>query len=183
MLKFFYRYYLGPIKSYLKLLRIRLKYRDSYIATSLVSVDSVSSFSIGAQSRIMKNTVVAIVSHSIPSAIRVGRNTYIGENNNLRAADGVIEIGDNCLISQGITIVTSNHQALKEKLIVVQPWVSQKAKVVIEDDVWIGANAVILPDVTIHKGAVVAAGAVVTKNVPAYAIVGGCPANVLKYRS
>ena len=63
MLKFFYRYYLGPIKSYLKLLRIRLKYRDSYIATSLVSVDSVSSFSIGAQSRIMKNTVVAIVSH------------------------------------------------------------------------------------------------------------------------
>ena len=66
---------------------------------------------------------------------------------------------------------------------VEQPWVSQKAKVLIEDDVWIGANAVILPDVTIHKGAVVAAGAVVTKDVPAYAIVGGCPANVLKYRS
>ncbi|MBR4839888.1 MAG: acyltransferase [Paludibacteraceae bacterium] len=183
MFKFFYRYYVGPLRSYLKLLRLRLKYKDSYIATSLVSVDSVASFSIGPQSRIMKNTVIAIVNHSVPSAIHIGRNTYIGENNNLRAADGVIEIGDNCLISQGVTIVTSNHQSSKEKLMVEQPWVSQKAKVLIEDDVWIGANAVILPDVTIHKGAVVAAGAVVTKDVPAYAIVGGCPANVLKYRS
>jgi len=58
----------------------------------------------------------------------------------------------------------------------------QKAKIIIEDDVWIGANAIILKGVTIGKGAVVAAGAIVTKDVPQYAIVGGNPAKIIKYR-
>ena len=47
---------------------------------------------------------------------------------------------------------------------------------------WVGANSVILPGVTIHKGAVIAAGSIVTKDVPEYAIVAGNPAKVLKYR-
>ena len=54
--------------------------------------------------------------------------------------------------------------------------------VVIGNDVWIGANVIILPGVEIKDGAVIAAGAVVTRNVPAYAIVGGVPAKILKYR-
>jgi acetyltransferase-like isoleucine patch superfamily enzyme len=54
--------------------------------------------------------------------------------------------------------------------------------VVISDDVWIGTRAIILHGVTIGRGAVVAGGAVVTKNVPPYAIVGGIPARVLRYR-
>ena len=54
--------------------------------------------------------------------------------------------------------------------------------IIIKNDVWIGANVVILPGVTIGNGAVVAAGAVVTKSVPPYAIVGGVPAKILKYR-
>lgn len=54
--------------------------------------------------------------------------------------------------------------------------------VMIMDDVWIGCNAVILKGVTINKGAIIGAGAIVTKDVPAYAIVGGNPAKVIKYR-
>jgi len=54
--------------------------------------------------------------------------------------------------------------------------------VTLEDDVWIGANVTILKGVTIHSGSVVAAGAVVTKDVPNDAVVGGIPAKVLKYR-
>lgn len=54
--------------------------------------------------------------------------------------------------------------------------------IVIENDVWIATNAVVLPGVTIHNGAIVAAGAVVTKDVPPYAIVGGVPAKVIRYR-
>ena len=54
--------------------------------------------------------------------------------------------------------------------------------VTIEDDVWIGDRVIILPGVSIHTGAVIAAGALVNKDVPAYAIVGGVPAKILKYR-
>jgi phosphonate metabolism protein (transferase hexapeptide repeat family) len=54
--------------------------------------------------------------------------------------------------------------------------------VVIENDVWIGTNALILPNITIGNGAIVAAGAVVSKNVPPYAVVGGVPARIIKYR-
>lgn len=56
------------------------------------------------------------------------------------------------------------------------------AAVVIEDDVWTGANVTILKDVTIGRGSVVAAGAVVTKSCPLYSIIGGVPAKVLKMR-
>src|SRR5260221_345194 len=55
-------------------------------------------------------------------------------------------------------------------------------KIVIEDDVWIGINAIILPKVTIGRGAIIAAGAVVTKDVEPYAVVGGVPARLIKYR-
>ncbi len=59
---------------------------------------------------------------------------------------------------------------------------TSKGPIVVQDEVWIGTNALILSGVTIGKGAIVAAGAVVTKDVPAYAIVGGNPAKVIKYR-
>jgi acetyltransferase-like isoleucine patch superfamily enzyme len=57
-----------------------------------------------------------------------------------------------------------------------------KGPLIIEDEVWIGANAMIFSGVTVSKGAIVAAGAVVTKDVPPYAIVGGNPAQIIKYR-
>ena len=59
---------------------------------------------------------------------------------------------------------------------------TSKGDIIIEDDVWIGYRAIIMSGVHIGQGAVVAAGAVVTKDVPAYAIVGGTPAKIIKYR-
>jgi serine acetyltransferase len=59
---------------------------------------------------------------------------------------------------------------------------TSKGDIIIKDDVWIGANAIILSGVTIGQGALIGAGAVVTKDVPPYAIVGGNPAKVIKYR-
>ena len=182
ILRFIYNYYVRPFLHQTDLLKVRWRNKNAYIATSAITTDNVNSLIVGSHSRIMKNSVIAICSHSIKSGITIGRNTYIGENNNLRAADGMIFIGDNCMISQGVTIVTSNHLIAKNKLIAEQAWTSKKASIVIEDDVWIGANAVVLPDVTIHKGAVVAAGSIVTKDVPEYAIVCGNPARIMKYR-
>ena len=117
------------------------------------------------------------------SFLSVGDNTYIGEYNNIRAAGGKVTIGNNCLISQHVTIVASNHQISKAKLIVEQGWATDKVDVTLEDDIWVGTNSVILPGITIHKGAVIAAGAVVTKDVPEYAIVAGNPARIIKYRN
>jgi acetyltransferase-like isoleucine patch superfamily enzyme len=116
------------------------------------------------------------------SCLEIGDNTYIGEFNNIRAGGGEIIIGNNCAISQHITIVASNHGINKNTLIQKQPWITNNNHVIIKDDVWIGANSVILPGVTIEQGAVIAAGSIVTKDIPAYAIVAGNPAKIIKYR-
>ena len=119
----------------------------------------------------------------IISSLIIGENTYIGEYNNIRAAGGLISIGDHCLISQHITMVCTNHQFKAALSIDQQPWTKENNFIIIGNDVWIGANSVILPGVHIDDGAIIAAGSVVTKSVPANAIVAGNPARVLKYRS
>ena len=114
--------------------------------------------------------------------LRVGDDTYIGEMNNLRAAGG-IQIGKKCLISQGVSIISSNHSIKPDLFIVDQPARTDRAGVVIGDDVWIGTNATILPGVTIGCGAIVAAGSVVTSSVAEFDIVAGVPARFLKKRT
>jgi maltose O-acetyltransferase len=79
-----------------------------------------------------------------------------------------------------VLIYTANHGMEPGVPMRLQPLHS--APVRIGNDVWIGARCILLPGVTIHDGAVVAAGAVVTRDVPANAIAGGVPARVLKYR-
>jgi acetyltransferase-like isoleucine patch superfamily enzyme len=111
----------------------------------------------------------------------IGSGTYIGEHNNIRATNGSIFIGDNCLISQQVSIISSDHSIKKEELIKTQLWI-KKGDIVIEDDVWIGCASQILSGVRIGKGAVIAAGSLVNKDVPSYAIVAGVPAKVIKYR-
>ncbi len=101
--------------------------------------------------------------------------------NNLRAAAG-IRIGKKCLISQGVSIISSNHSIKRGMFITDQPSQTERAGVAIGDDVWIGANATILPGVAIGRGAIVAAGSVVTSSVAEYDIVAGVPARFLKKR-
>lgn len=130
------------------------------------------------------NVIYAINSqHSnIKGLLKIGENTSIGEFNNIRAAGGSITIGCNCLISQYVTIVASNHNIDNSSLIIDQGWNENKTGVFIEDDVWIGANSVILPGVNIGKGAIIAAGSIVNKDVMPYTIVGGVPARFIKSR-
>lgn len=92
---------------------------------------------------------------------------------------GPVTIGSHVNLAQGITVTALNHNFSDPSLRIDEQGVSTKA-VVIGDDVWIGANAVILPGVTIGSHVVVAAGAVVTKDVPANTLVGGVPAKVIK---
>lgn len=95
-------------------------------------------------------------------------------------AHGHIEVGRDCMIGPHCYITDADHGTAPGRSVKSQPMT--KAPVIIEDEVWIGANVVILPGVRIGKGAVVGAGSVVTKNIPANVIAVGVPAQVLRGR-
>lgn len=118
--------------------------------------------------------------------INTGRNLKVGDDVDfavgvLVTSDGGVEIGDRVLIGYGTKILSRNHRVPENKGRIFGAGHEAK-RVVIENDVWIGANCVILPGVTIGEGAVVAAGAVVTKPVPAFTVVGGVPAKPIRGR-
>ena len=108
--------------------------------------------------------------------VTIGDNTRIGIHCTLI---GPVCIGDNVNLAQGITVTALNHNFADTSRRIDEQGISTNP-VVIGDDVWIGANAVILPGVTIGRHVVVAAGAVVTKDVPSYCVVAGVPAKVIK---
>ncbi|MCH7407958.1 acyltransferase [Belliella sp. DSM 111904] len=112
--------------------------------------------------------------------LKVGNNSSIGPYSYI-GCSGYIEIGDNVMMSPRVSIYAENHNFND----VDKPMIDQgvtRSFVKIEDDCWIAANSVILAGVTIGKGSIVAAGSVVTKDVPAYSIVGGNPAKIIKSR-
>ncbi len=111
--------------------------------------------------------------------ISIGDYSGIGDDSIL-GQDAEIVIGNHVLIGPQLMVYTSNHRFDRDRLIDTQG--STAEKVTIQDDVWIGGRVTILAGVTVHEGAVIAACALVTKDVPPYAIVGGVPAKVLKYR-
>ncbi len=90
-----------------------------------------------------------------------------------------VRIGNRVMIASHTAIVSVTHDYTRPDMRFAQPI---GAPVVIEDDVWIGAHAVIMPGVTIGRGAVVGAGAIVRENVPPFAIVAGIPARIIRYR-
>lgn len=111
-----------------------------------------------------------------PWRLKIGRNSIIGNDAMLDARNG-ITIGDNVSLSMGVWIWTMEHDPQDPF------YVAKGGPVVVEDYAWISCRAVILPGVTIGKGAVVSAGSVVAKDVPPYAIVGGVPAKVIGERT
>ena len=90
-------------------------------------------------------------------------------------------IGDYVIMGPDVKIYTRNHIFTSLDVPIAEQGHTNE-KVMIGNDVWLGANAIITPGVTIGDHAIVASGAVVTKDVPAYAIAGGVPAKVIKYR-
>jgi acetyltransferase-like isoleucine patch superfamily enzyme len=112
--------------------------------------------------------------------IRIGLNSYIGPNSVLFGAAG-IELGDSVLVSPGVVITSHQHTFLRDDVdIRSQPLAF--GRVVIERDVWIGANAAVLPGVHLREGSIVGAGAVVRHDVPARTVVAGVPARVIHER-
>ena len=117
----------------------------------------------------------ACINNAVGDVI-IGDHTRIGLHNTII---GPVEIGNNVNLAQGITVTALNHNFGDTNKRIDEQGVSTNA-VKISNDVWIGANAVVLPGVTIGHHCVVAAGAVVTKDVPPHSLVAGVPAKVIK---
>tara|TARA_R110001592_G_scaffold63566_2_gene194751 strand:+ start:3897 stop:4412 length:516 start_codon:yes stop_codon:yes gene_type:complete len=118
--------------------------------------------------------------------IFTGRNFRVGDDVDfakgvLVTTDGGVSIGARVLIGYGTQILSSNHSVPRLPGRIFDAG-HKKAPVIIGADVWIGANCIILPGITIGEGAIVAAGSVVTKNVTAFTYVAGVPAKTIKNR-
>lgn len=111
----------------------------------------------------------------------IGEGSFIGRNSRIFAYYERVQVGRNVLIAEGVKVITHNHQFSRVEVPVSEQGYSC-APVCIEDDVWLGFDAKILAGVTIGRGAVVAAGSVVSADVAEYAVVGGVPAAFIKSR-
>jgi maltose O-acetyltransferase len=116
-----------------------------------------------------------------PSKLTIGDDVSINRNCLIHAGGGV-SIGSRTLIGPNVTIYSQNH-VYKEKSIDIRLQGYELKPVAIGNDVWIACNAILLPGVTIGDGCVIAAGSVVTHNMPPYSIVAGVPAKVIGHRS
>jgi acetyltransferase-like isoleucine patch superfamily enzyme len=131
-----------------------------------------NAFSLGSDSVVEDYAVV----NNGMGAVHIGARTFIGISNVLI---GPLQIGNDVIVAQHVVFSGLNHTYTDvNRPIKDQP--TSFAEIVVEDEVWIGANAVITAGVRVGKHSVVAGGSVVTKDVPPYSIVGGNPARVLK---
>lgn len=105
------------------------------------------------------------------ATLRIGNGTYLNRNT-VVIANKLVDIGRDCRISWDVVIMDSDLHALPGEEFAHKP-------VVIEDNVWVGCRCIILKGVRVGTGAIIAAGAVVTKDVPAHTVVGGVPARVI----
>jgi acetyltransferase-like isoleucine patch superfamily enzyme len=106
------------------------------------------------------------------AVLKIGNGTYINRNT-LIITNNLVEIGKNCKIAWDVVIMDSDLHALPGREIENKP-------VIIEDEVWIGCRSIILKGVHIGKSAIIAAGSVVTKDIPAGVVVGGVPTRILQ---
>lgn len=122
----------------------------------------------------------------------IGPNLYIARGNKLHLGSGCrinenvhlekVTLGNDVLIAPNVSILSRMHEFSRTDLPMSMQGYKEEEQVTIHDDVWLGRNVVVLPGVTIGKGAIVAAGAVVTESVAEYTIVAGVPAKIIKYR-
>lgn len=161
------------MKNYPYILERKIFFLKAYTRAKLLSLRFKK---IGKQVFIQYNC-----SFSNLANIEIGNYVYINHHANIHAEYEKIQIGNFVMIGPYTYIGVINHSYSRWDIPMYFQIDSYK-KVVIEDDVWIGAYAFIMPGITIGRGSVIGAGAVVTKDVKPFSIVGGVPAKHIKYR-
>lgn len=107
-----------------------------------------------------------------PHQVRFEKNVFLNHHLTLMSIGG-ITIGDNVQIGPNVTLVTDNHDLQDHQILRCHP-------ITLQNNVWVGAGTIILPGVTVGANAIIGAGSVVTKDVPANAVVAGNPARVIR---
>ena len=132
--------------------------------------------------RIGKNfTAFFVTTIECPQKITIGDNVWMSKNIAFYASNG-IHIGNDVVVAKDVSFISNNHSFKSSSVKINKQCYTENSPIVIGDDVWIGEKAIILKSVQIGKGAVIGAGAVVTKDVPPYAIVAGNPARIIAHR-
>ena len=169
--------------------RVRLRFADHirlghgvYLDESVYLHACPRGIEIGPGTIVMHGAVLHVYNfRNIPqSGIKIGRDSLIGEYSVIRGQGGV-EIGDWVGCGPDVKIWSVNHRFEDPD----RPWLLQgwdKKPVRIEDDVWLGAGVFVMPGITIGKGAIISACALVNKSIPPYALVAGNPARVVGWR-
>ncbi|HMR66200.1 MAG TPA: DapH/DapD/GlmU-related protein [Anaerolineae bacterium] len=137
---------------------------------------------IGDGTFIMHHTVLHVFNfRGLPNAgIRIGQNCFLGEYNVIRGQGGV-HIGNDVYTGPMVQFVAVNHVFQDATKLIRQQGITARG-ILVEDDVWIGANVTVVDGVTIGKGSIIGAGSVVTQDIPPYSIAVGIPAKVIKSR-
>lgn len=188
--RFFYRVVLAVRKYWwkLRLSRIRAGSETWHRYQQKISLLSTAEDDMEIRSYFYENSMECkgkayILPHVIfcyPYRVKLGYNVFINRGTYITAR-GPITIGDNVIIGPGVLINSGMHRYMQQDMLIrdqghrIQP-------IHIGNDVWIGANAVIMPGVTLGDGCVVGAGAVVTHSIPANAVAVGVPARIIKAR-
>jgi len=137
---------------------------------------------IGDNVSIQKNTIIECtgVIRNLGEGLVIGNNTGIAQGAFIQVR-GKVVIGNDVIFGPNVSIFSESHN-FDDPNIPIHLQGETRKGVTIEDGAWIGTRAVILDGVTVGRNSIVAAGAVVTRDVPAYSIVGGVPAKVIKHR-
>jgi maltose O-acetyltransferase len=116
-----------------------------------------------------------------PQMISIGDNCYIGSGVHIYAWNEEINIGSDVLIAAGVKLITRKHGFADSGKPISQQGYTY-GPIIIEDNVWVGFNAIILPNITVGRNSIIGAGAVVTRDVISDSIVGGVPARLISMR-
>lgn len=116
------------------------------------------------------------------ASLRVGPNTYFQAGCTLNPYLGNITVGANCMIATRCTFMPYQHNFTDPDRPMREQGLTSRGDIVLEDDVWLGAQVCVMDGVTIGRGAIIGAGAVVTKDIPPYSIAVGVPARVVRMR-
>ncbi len=153
---------------------IKVSGKNKFFKGAVIISDTKNGIEIGKNSNICRYSII----NNAGGFIKIGNNTNIGDFCNLYGQGG-LTIGDNVLVASCVQIVPNQHTYTDINLPISKQPCTAKG-IFIDDGAWIGTNVVITDGVKIGKNSVIGAGSVVTKDVPDFSIVAGCPAKIIK---